>query len=77
MLDFWYSARCTREIKWGVCIVVCLCIYLASNIQGVLKVKKDVEGDTYTEEEKAGFAVTGNKLKYTYGDFVTNLTKCQ
>lgn len=33
MLDFWYSARCTREIKWGVCIVVCLCIYLASNIQ--------------------------------------------
>jgi hypothetical protein len=51
--------------------------YLASNIQGVLKVKKDVEGDTYTEEEKAGFAVTGNKLKYTYGDFVTNLTKCQ
>lgn len=35
MLDFWYSARCTREIKWGICIVVALCIYLASNIQAL------------------------------------------
>lgn len=35
MLDFWYSARCTREIKWGVCIAVCLCIYVASTVQAL------------------------------------------
>ena len=52
--------------------------YSASNIQGVLKVKKDVEGETYTEEEKAGFAVTGNKLKYTYNNgSVATFTKCR
>lgn len=33
MLNFWYSPRCTREIKWGICIVVCICIYFSSTVQ--------------------------------------------
>ena len=30
MLDYWYSARCTRQIKLVVCILTCVIIYLAS-----------------------------------------------
>ncbi|RKG31736.1 hypothetical protein [Acinetobacter tianfuensis] len=33
MLDFWYSPRCTREIKLAVCIAVCALIYYCSSIQ--------------------------------------------
>ena len=52
--------------------------YSASNIQGVVKVKKDGEGETYIEEENVGFAVTGNKLKYSYNNgSVATFTKCR
>ncbi|WP_034588398.1 MULTISPECIES: hypothetical protein [Acinetobacter] len=30
MLDFWYSARCTRQIKLMICITTCAVIYYAS-----------------------------------------------
>lgn len=30
MLDFWYSDRCTRQIKLFCCISTCILIYLAS-----------------------------------------------
>lgn len=30
MLDFWYSERCTRQIKLMVCIATCAMIYSAS-----------------------------------------------
>lgn len=33
MLNFWYSPRCTPEMKWGICIVVCICIYFSSMVQ--------------------------------------------
>lgn len=33
MLDFWYSERCTRQIKLIICIAVCAVIYYCSNIQ--------------------------------------------
>ena len=33
MLDFWYSERCTRQIKLIICIAVCAIIYYCSNIQ--------------------------------------------
>lgn len=33
MLDFWYSKRCTRQIKLIICIAVCAIIYYCSNIQ--------------------------------------------
>lgn len=32
MLDFWYSERCTRQIKLMVSIVLCLVIYYCSSI---------------------------------------------
>ena len=30
MFKFWYSERCTRQIKLVLCILVCLMIYIAS-----------------------------------------------
>ena len=33
MLDFWYSERCTRGIKLGICIATCVIIYLSSTIE--------------------------------------------
>ena len=32
MLDFWYSERCTRQIKLIACVSVCIIIYLSSQI---------------------------------------------
>ena len=33
MLQFWYSDRCTRQIKLMVCIATCIMIYLCSTVQ--------------------------------------------
>lgn len=33
MLEFWHSARCTRQIRLSVCIAVCAVIYYCSSIQ--------------------------------------------
>ena len=33
MLDFWYSERCTRGIKLGICIATCVIIYLSSTVE--------------------------------------------
>ncbi|MFW1810318.1 hypothetical protein ACG9HX_02985 [Acinetobacter ursingii] len=33
MLDFWYSERCTRGIKLGICIATCVIIYLSSTTE--------------------------------------------
>ena len=33
MLQFWYSDRCTRQIKLMVCIATCVMIYLCSTVQ--------------------------------------------
>ena len=33
MLEFWYSARCTRQIRLSICIAVCAVIYYCSSIQ--------------------------------------------
>ena len=33
MLDFWYSERCTREMKLGACVVTCLIIYVCSSYE--------------------------------------------
>ena len=33
MLQFWYSDRCTRQIKLMVCIATCGMIYLCSTVQ--------------------------------------------
>ena len=33
MLEFWYSDKCTRQIKLIVCIVTCVMIYLCSTVQ--------------------------------------------
>lgn len=33
MLDFWYSERCTRGMKLGICIATCAIIYVLSQIQ--------------------------------------------
>lgn len=30
ILDFWYSERCTRQIKLLICIIVCIAIYFSS-----------------------------------------------
>ncbi len=35
MLDFWYSARCTRQVKLIVCIMTCAMIYLCSTVQAL------------------------------------------
>ena len=32
MLDFWYSERCTRQVKLIVSIVLCIAIYYCSSI---------------------------------------------
>lgn len=32
MLDFWYSERCTRQIKLIACVSVCIIIYFSSQI---------------------------------------------
>ncbi|WP_173911586.1 hypothetical protein [Acinetobacter sp. Marseille-Q1618] len=32
MLDFWYSERCTRQVKLMVSIVLCIAIYYCSSI---------------------------------------------
>lgn len=32
MLKFWYSEKCTREIKLMVCIITCIIIYFCSTI---------------------------------------------
>lgn len=33
LLDFWYSERCTRQIKLMVCIVTCAIVYYCAEIQ--------------------------------------------
>lgn len=33
ILDFWYSERCTRQIKLIICIMVCVAIHFSSVIQ--------------------------------------------
>lgn len=33
MLEFWYSERITRPIRFGFCIVLCVLIYWLSSIQ--------------------------------------------
>ena len=33
MLDFWYSERCTRGMKLGICIATCILIYLSSTVE--------------------------------------------
>jgi hypothetical protein len=33
MLEFWYSDKCTRQIKLIVCIATCVMIYLCSTVQ--------------------------------------------
>lgn len=33
MLDFWYSDRCSREMKLGACVVTCLIIYACSSFE--------------------------------------------
>ena len=33
MLQFWYSDKCTRQIKLMVCIATCVMIYLCSTVQ--------------------------------------------
>lgn len=33
MLEFWYSARCTRQIRLSICIAVCAVIYYCSSLQ--------------------------------------------
>ena len=33
MLNFWYSTRCSRELKLALCIAVCAMIYYCSSIQ--------------------------------------------
>ncbi len=33
MLDFWYSERCTREIKLIASIIICVMIYYCSSIE--------------------------------------------
>lgn len=33
MLSFWYSERCTRQIKLLICIITCAIIYAASSIE--------------------------------------------
>ena len=32
MLNFWYSEKCTREIKLVICIVTCVIIYFCSTV---------------------------------------------
>ena len=32
MLNFWYSERCNRQIKLGLCVAVCLLIYYCSKV---------------------------------------------
>lgn len=33
MLEFWYSDKCTRQMKLIVCIATCMMIYLCSTVQ--------------------------------------------
>ena len=33
MLGFWYSDKCTRQIKLIICIATCVVIYLCSTVQ--------------------------------------------
>ncbi|WP_425915747.1 hypothetical protein [Acinetobacter sp. TSRC1-2] len=33
MLEFWYSDKCSRQIKLMVCIATCVMIYLCSTVQ--------------------------------------------
>ncbi|MDM1245906.1 hypothetical protein HX005_00610 [Acinetobacter sp. R933-2] len=33
MLDFWYSERCTRQVKLIVSIMLCIVIFYCSNIE--------------------------------------------
>ncbi|CAB1208572.1 hypothetical protein [Acinetobacter bouvetii] len=33
MLEFWYSDKCTRQIKLIICIATCVIIYLCSAVQ--------------------------------------------
>lgn len=32
MLDFWYSDQCHRQIKLGLCVAVCLVIYMCAKV---------------------------------------------
>lgn len=32
MLDFWYSARCNRQVKLALCVAVCLMIYACAKV---------------------------------------------
>lgn len=33
MLSFWYSERCSREIKLIICIATCVMIFMAAQVQ--------------------------------------------
>ena len=33
MLSFWYSERCSREIKLIICIATCVMIVIAAQVQ--------------------------------------------
>jgi len=33
MLNFWYSERCSRQIKLIVCIATCVMIFMAAQVQ--------------------------------------------
>ena len=35
MLDFWYSSRCTRQIKLALCVITFAVVYWSSNISKV------------------------------------------
>lgn len=35
MLDFWYSSRCTRQIKLALCVITFALVYWSSNISKV------------------------------------------
>lgn len=35
MLDFWYSPRCTRQIKLALCVITFAVVYWSSNISKV------------------------------------------
>ena len=33
MLNFWYSERCSRQIKLIICIATCVMIFMAAQVQ--------------------------------------------
>lgn len=39
MLHFWYSERCTRQIKLIVCIATCVLIFIAAHLLYMMQLK--------------------------------------